>query len=689
MPVDLVSGVGEVRSRLDAALKGTAAPILVGSVNVDHVRHWGRFGPAAGELGAHDPRWWWLIDGAPIATAARRRTGRSWPRLTGADLLTEVLAAAHRAGARVGVVGTTPEAMARFRARVAVAWPGLAVTTWSPPRAVLADPAARESLVAEIAAAGVEVVVTTLPKRIQEPLLEQIAGAAPIRVGSAFGAAVDYLAGTRRRAPRLVRRARAEWAWRLACEPRRLFRRYVLEGPGAWWSLWGPDGPLSAHEVARRFGRRLAVADGVVLVAAMVAAYLARHLAGRRGWLQGLDAPLPLVVGAVPALWAGLVIAGAWRSRSLRVDGEHFRRLAAGVAIGVGILGFVSFALEARLARGYVGALALAALGGGAAVRVALMRWIARARRSGRWRVRTLVVGGNGDAARAAGLIAADPNSGLWCVGVEMAVDDVVAAARARRAGLVVMCADTEVARHEMALAQAGIDLALAPVLDNLAARRVNLEPVAGAPFALVEHVRLTGPAAALKRTIDIVGATIGLVLAAPVLAVCALAIWFDDGRPIWYSGERIGRDGRPFRCHKLRTMVVDADRRRAEVGADGVMLFKRADDPRLLRTGRFLRRWSLDELPQLVNVLTGEMSLVGPRPALASEVDGYATAHRRRLWVRPGVTGLWQVSGRSDLDFERAVGLDTWYVANWSIGLDLAILARTVVAVVSRRGAV
>jgi len=189
----------------------------------------------------------------------------------------------------------------------------------------------------------------------------------------------------------------------------------------------------------------------------------------------------------------------------------------------------------------------------------------------------------------------------------------------------------------------------------------------------------------------DRVGAALLLTAFAPVLAAVALAVRLDSPGPVLFRQVRVGRYGRAFQIYKFRTMHVDAERRLAEVRhlneQDGV-LFKIRDDPRVTRVGRYLRRFSLDELPQLFNVLGGTMSLVGPRPPLPREVAAYPADARRRLAVRPGMTGLWQVSGRSDLPWEEAVRLDLRYVENWSLTLDLVILLRTLTAVWRGAGA-
>jgi len=194
----------------------------------------------------------------------------------------------------------------------------------------------------------------------------------------------------------------------------------------------------------------------------------------------------------------------------------------------------------------------------------------------------------------------------------------------------------------------------------------------------------------ALKRVVDVAGAALAIVILSPLMIGSAVTIRVRDGSPVLFRQTRIGRHGRPFTIFKFRTMVTDADERFDEVAAlsdTAGPAFKMADDPRCTPTGRFIRRWTLDELPQLFNVLKGDMSLVGPRPAPPREVDGYDIWHRRRLSVRPGMTGLWQVEARFDNHFDDRAELDLRYIDQWSLWMDLAILLRTVPAVLSPRG--
>jgi exopolysaccharide biosynthesis polyprenyl glycosylphosphotransferase len=235
------------------------------------------------------------------------------------------------------------------------------------------------------------------------------------------------------------------------------------------------------------------------------------------------------------------------------------------------------------------------------------------------------------------------------------------------------------------------VQVVVAPSVTDVSAERVKVRPVGGLPLMHIAKPRAVQASRAGKRCFDVVGSALLILLCAPLLLVAAMRIKLHDGGPVLFTQLRSGRDGTAFRCLKLRTMVVDAEERLAELHAETGYeggLFKMAVDPRVTRPGRWLRRYSIDELPQLFNVLRGEMSLVGPRPPLPTEVARYAKDTVRRLRIRPGMTGLWQVSGRSELAFDEAVRLDLYYVDNWSMLQDLTILARTLFAVVGTRGA-
>jgi exopolysaccharide biosynthesis polyprenyl glycosylphosphotransferase len=231
----------------------------------------------------------------------------------------------------------------------------------------------------------------------------------------------------------------------------------------------------------------------------------------------------------------------------------------------------------------------------------------------------------------------------------------------------------------------------LAPTLTDVAGPRIHTRPLAGLSLIHVESPEFRGARKALKGFVDRTAAVVALILLAPLFITIAIAIAVNGKGPVFFRQTRVGLGGREFDLLKFRSMVPDADSMLSQLAgyneSNGLM-FKMRSDPRITKTGAFLRKWSLDELPQLVNVLKGDMSLVGPRPPLPSEVAWYDQDVARRLLVKPGMTGLWQVSGRSDLSWEDGIRLDLYYVENWSLATDVLILWKTVGAVVRRRGA-
>jgi exopolysaccharide biosynthesis polyprenyl glycosylphosphotransferase len=290
---------------------------------------------------------------------------------------------------------------------------------------------------------------------------------------------------------------------------------------------------------------------------------------------------------------------------------------------------------------------------------------------------------------------------GARLVGLEVpllgGLDDVGAAVRSSGADTVAVAAGASVGparlrRLAWQLEGTETDLVVAPGLMEVAGPRLHIRPMTGLPLLHVEEPEFAGARRVAKAVVDRSLATVAFVLALPLLAVLWVAVRVSSPGPAIFKQVRIGRNGKEFTLLKFRSMYVDAEKRRAELEqrnerAEG-LLFKIRDDPRITPVGRFLRRLSLDELPQLINVMQGKMSLVGPRPPLPEEVALYEDDVRRRLLVKPGLTGLWQISGRSDLDWDDSVRLDLRYVENWSFTLDLMILWKTMSAVVRGRGA-
>jgi len=424
-----------------------------------------------------------------------------------------------------------------------------------------------------------------------------------------------------------------------------------------------------------------------------------------------------LLTLVLPLAWlAALAINRAYEPRHLFVGTDEYARVFRS---GIGLtaaLAIVSFTFDLRLARGYVIIAMPLATVVGIVARYVARRQLHRAWTRGERLHRVILVGHERAVADMTRRLRRERRHGLDVIGaclpaglearrlvpglpaVYGTFEDVALAVNRAHADTVVVLACPEIDGPELRrlawqLERDEVDLIVASTLVDVAGDRTTIRPVDGLPMLHVEHPRLKGGRRVVKEAFDRSGALLLLTLAAPVMVLIAAMIRFarDSRGPVIFRQERVGKDGRPFTLYKFRTMHVDAEARLAELRAhndtDGE-LFKMRNDPRVTRTGRWLRKLSLDELPQLINVLRGEMSLVGPRPPLAQEVAGYPADMRRRLVVKPGLTGLWQVSGRSDLSWEESIRLDLTYVENWSLAMDLAILARTCNAVLRSAGA-
>jgi exopolysaccharide biosynthesis polyprenyl glycosylphosphotransferase len=462
----------------------------------------------------------------------------------------------------------------------------------------------------------------------------------------------------------------------------------------------------------RRYVVSLFVTDAF---AAALAAFIAMQLRFN-GDLAISDWTYALISATLPLGWLTVLLLNqAYDDRFLFAgNGEYQRVLRAAFAL-TATIAFLAYALDASIARGYVTIAIPLATGLGLLGRYLNRLRLHRAWARGKCLRRVLVVGHATSVAGLTGQLRHERYHGLEVVAA--CLPDVVAVPpvlrtvalvegfdrapdAARRVGadtvMVLSCPELDgprLRRLAWQLEGQDIDLVLASALVDVAGGRTTIRPIDGLPMLHVEHPRLAGPRWLVKGLFDRLCAGLALVLLSPLLAACALAIRLDRHAPgpALFRQVRVGRNGSTFAIYKFRTMRTDAETLLAELQAmnehDGV-LFKLREDPRISRVGRFLRRYSLDELPQLVNVLRGEMSLVGPRPPLPSEVDDYPQDMRRRLVVKPGLTGLWQVSGRADLSWDEAMRLDLRYVENWSLTLDLIILMRTAAAVLRASGA-
>jgi exopolysaccharide biosynthesis polyprenyl glycosylphosphotransferase len=414
----------------------------------------------------------------------------------------------------------------------------------------------------------------------------------------------------------------------------------------------------------------------------------------------------------IACLWfLTLLVRGAYSRKVIGSGAEEFRRVFLASLLTASAVSLVCYLVQIDLSRAFVCLTFLIGTPLLLAERQLMRKMLHRSRVRGELQHRVVAVGDRRAVAEVAETLHREAYVGYSVVGACMSPDEAAKltdsdvpvlgepgqvrdVALKSDADAVLVAGGTsseDVRRIAWALEGTGIDLIVVPSVTDVAGPRMHIRPVAGLPLLHLEPPQHDEATRWGKRLFDLVGATFILLMAAPVMAAVAVAIKLEDRGPVLFQQPRVGRKGSLFPCFKFRSMVVDAEAKLAEIAhlneSDGV-LFKIKDDPRITRIGNFIRRYSLDEFPQLFNVLRGEMSLVGPRPPLQKEVDEYEDTVSRRLLVRPGMTGLWQVSGRSSLSWRETVRLDLFYVDNWSITQDLLILAKTLRAVVGSDGA-
>ncbi len=462
---------------------------------------------------------------------------------------------------------------------------------------------------------------------------------------------------------------------------------------------------------------RVVVTDTVAVGVGVFVAYVVRFDARGDVRVSGELSPTYLLV-SVLLMWAWIFALVVGRTQDRRLVGsgpEEYQRVATMTWRVFASVAVVAYLLRMDIGRGYLATafplgLVLLLLG-----RYFWRQRLHRARERGEAWKHLLVVGHRGKVESFLEELARRPASGYRAVGVCVppgeedggpvaslpvvgSVEDAAAVAQDLRVDTVAVVGSDKVSTQTVRrlgwdLEGTGVDLALAMSLTDVAGPRVLMQPVSGLPLVYVDEPRFTGPRYLLKSVTDWLAALVITVLVSPLLLALAVAVKVTSPGPVLFRQERVGVRGRTFEMLKFRSMVVDAHERLAQVlAAEGVAevgpFYKPRNDPRLTRIGGVLRRFSLDELPQLFNVLRGEMSLVGPRPQIDAEVAQYDRQAGRRLLVKPGMTGLWQVSGRNDLRPEEGIRLDVYYVENWSVFGDVIIVARTLRVLLGGQGA-
>ena len=463
--------------------------------------------------------------------------------------------------------------------------------------------------------------------------------------------------------------------------------------------------PALAVGVSRNVRFGIVMTDAVVLALATFFGFITRFSVGELD--TALLGPIQLVGTITPVLWLiVLALVGSYEQRVVGLGLSEYGRVLQSALWMVALVSIVSFLGKFDTSRAYVLIVIPLGLAGLLIDRWLWRRWILHKRNQGKELQSTIVIGDLDDRERIKTAFAERRWAGYAVVAESdppptnehmetwlnhlmhrIAIERIMCVALAPSCGLT----GADIRELSWRIEGRGIDLLISSALGAVTGPRITLRVATGLPFMHLDEVGIGLTNRAVKRTMDITVSAFALIVLSPILLIIALIIALTSGRPILFNQERAGVRGRVFQVHKFRTMVQGADAKREELRellGDDEPIAKFVDDPRITPFGRFLRRWSLDELPQLFNVLSGDMSLVGPRPHPLDDVSRYRESDSRRLLAKPGMTGLWQVAGRSDLSWDDAVELDLLYIENWSVLADATILLRTFQAVLTRRGA-
>ncbi len=468
------------------------------------------------------------------------------------------------------------------------------------------------------------------------------------------------------------------------------------------------------------YALRLVVTDLFVLLWGVAGSAVANF--GFGGEMLSMPFPNPgidysVVSAVVVVAWMAMLWAvGSRRHRVIGTGTAEFKAILQSAVFVLVLITLATFLFQVEFSRAFVLTALPAGLLGLMVSRFLWRQWLQAERKLGRYSARVVLVGSPASAAQIAKDLAKNTDAGYHVVGAVVPSDvrlsvlpdtaipvlgsigtllDAIAESHADTVIVVGghNLTPAEIRRLSWSLEPGRQHLVMTPSLTDVAGPRIHSRPVAGLPLIHVETPRYEGTDRFLKRGFDVIGSGLLLLaLSVPLILVSIVIVTTSKGG-LFFAHKRIGKNGRPFKMLKLRSMVADADSQLsallASQGTSEKPLFKVENDPRITPVGAFIRRYSIDEIPQLINVLRGDMSLVGPRPQVEKEVALYDNAASRRLFVKPGMTGLWQVSGRSNLNWEESVRLDLYYVENWSLVADIAILARTVRAVLASDGAV
>ena len=683
----------DLLSRITKAFTGKQTLHLL-SANLQHIGLYNQYGRYYHALNAlkRGKDVLTLIDGMPVLTQANKFLSGNYPLLAGSDLLPQIIK--HLASLPVGTsvlfFGGEEQMLEKLKDQLTNNYPSLKFHFASPSREDLTSPVYLKHLKKDLKSWNTSAIFLNLPKPISDLFALEHFNNKQIKLTASFGAAADFYVGHKERAPQLFRKLHGEWLYRLLKEPKRLFKRYILEGPKEYllvkYQVSKQKSLLTPQTIRDIISRILLILDVMAIVLASIFSAKSRHyLENSLTWYSPNYFQL-LLMGLVI-----LFISFMFRSRtpnSLRIESELYLNTIIGTVVSIFAIGFFSYLFQLHISRGYLILLLIYLSLLQLFARGVLSSYLSKVRLKGAVLVQAATSASVPSSHPFLSQILSKSSFGYLLNQQNISLTNIDSS----DAGVIITAEeDHEFFDHYKYFQGDKPELILLPRALTLAPHRIASESFGvNAIFHLLPVV-FSLRNKILKRATDLLLSVLALLLLSPILLLTYLLIKLEDGGPAFFTQIRIGKDNKEFKIYKFRTMILGAEdmlellRKQNEGGS---ILFKIKEDPRITRIGYFLRKYSIDELPQLLNVLEGTMSLVGPRPALINEVKLYDDFSMMRHFTRPGITGLWQVSGRSEIKDLEALELDLHYIANWSLYQDFIILVKTFKAVFTSDGA-
>lgn len=691
--VNLITGKS-LLEKIKFSLSSRKKPLIITSANMQHLGIYGIDGSHSyffDELEYENKfQSLCILDGSPLVKHAEKIKNKSYEKLSGSDIILPIIELCIKENKKFGILGGPDTLSNDFAQYASIHFPKLNFESWHPSREELESPASSIVLAKKIKKSKIDFLCVSLPKPISELWIKSYGVETGAKVLAAFGASINFLIGIQKRSPKIFQTLGVEWVWRLLSEPKRLFKRYLLEGFGEYLRMILYSGEkrfVASPKLWRnRLTHALLLIDIVALSLASLLASLARISFGPS--FTGYSPSWFTVISAIPLV---ILVSGFFKSRTItssRIDADNYLNLIYGILAGISVLGLISYSFRLETSRGYLLLLTVFGLLFSLLGRFIFSYLLTRSRRKGYNLINLAHIGSSTLGNDIISRFKNNSSYGYRVLNANLTITN------ANSYGAGVVAADGFTANEISdadSVKEDHTEIIILPQISHVASNRLSHETIGVLSLLHLLPVELGGYRAYVKMILDYLLTFCSLLVFFPIFVLTALFIWLEDRGPIFFTQLRVGKNGKIFKLYKFRSMHINAEELLNTLQSQnqaGDILFKIQDDPRVTKVGKFIRKWSLDELPQLINVIKADMSLVGPRPALPVEVAKYPSNGHDRHLVKPGITGLWQVSGRSNLNSQEALELDLFYVTNWSVNTDLLILTKTLKAVISKDGA-